>query len=49
MFNFIKKVQELFLCEEHIVLMHRFVMTKYRYYLISLDGEQMEEIDVSAY
>lgn len=49
LFNFIKKVQELFVCEEQIVLMHRFAMAKYRYYLISLDGEHMEEIDISAY
>jgi len=49
LFNFIKKVQELFVCEEQIVLFHRFAMAKYRYYVISLDGEHMEEIDILAY
>ncbi len=48
-FSFIKRIQELFVCEEQVVLMHRFAMAKYRYYLISLDGEQMDEIDISTY
>lgn len=48
-FSFIKRIQELFVCEEQVFLMHRFTMAKCRHYLISMDGEQMEEIDSFTY
>ena len=48
-FNFLKRVQELFVCEDHIFVNHRYAMAEYRYYLLSLDGEQMEEIDLVTY
>ncbi|MBW1699513.1 MAG: sucrose synthase [Deltaproteobacteria bacterium] len=48
-FTFLKRVQELFVCEDHIFINHRYAMGKYRFYLLSLDGEQMEEIDLLTY
>ena len=48
-FSFIKRIQELFVCESQVVLMHRYAMAKYRYYLISLNGGKMDEIDIATY
>ena len=45
LFNFIKKIQEFFFLEEHIVILHRHAMARYRFYLLRNDGEYMEEID----
>ena len=49
LFNFIKKVQELFITKEHLVLMHRYAMAKYRFYMVRRDGEYLEEISLSTY
>lgn len=48
-FNFIKKAQELFLVDNHLALMHRYAMAKYRYYLIRKDGEYIEETTLCNY
>ncbi len=48
-FNFLKKIQELFIYEECIALMHRYDIAKYAFYLLRNDGEFMEEIDCSRY
>jgi len=49
LFTFIKKVQELFITKEHLVLMHRYAMAKYRFYMVRRDGEYLEEISLSTY
>ena len=46
---FLKKIQELFIHDDHIVLQHRFDIARYRYYLLRLDGGYMEEIDIQGY
>lgn len=48
-FNFIKKIQELFWVDDHVILMHRRTIAKYRFYRIRQDGEYMEEISLDAY
>ena len=48
-FNFLKQVQELFVHQKHIVLMHRYAMAKYRLYIIRQDGEWVEEISRKQY
>ncbi len=49
LFEFFKKVQELFITKEHLVLMHRYAIAKYRFYMVRKDGEYMEEIPLSTY
>ena len=48
-FAFIKKTQELFLVDDHILLMHRYAIAKYRYYLVRKDGEYIEETSLPNY
>jgi len=48
-FNFMKKIQELLITDDHLVLLHRYTMAKYRFYLVWLDGEYIEEIQLSNY
>jgi sucrose synthase len=48
-FQFMKKVQELFTMDVHLVLVHRYAIAKYRYYLIRLDGEYIHEITLKEY
>ena len=45
----IKQAQELFITKEHLVLMHRYAMAKYRFYMVRRDGEYLEEISLSTY
>jgi len=49
LFDFFKKVQELFITKEHLVLIHRYAIAKYRFYMVRRDGEYMEEITLSKY
>ena len=49
MFGFFKKIQELFLTEEHLVMMRRYAIAKYRFYQVRQDGEYIEEISLPAY
>ena len=49
LFNFFKKVQELFITKEHLVLMHRYAIAKYRFYMVRRDGEYIEEISLLTY
>ncbi|MGD9083011.1 MAG: sucrose synthase, partial [Desulfobacterales bacterium] len=49
LFNFLKKAQELFITKEHLVLMHRYAIAKYSFYMVRRDGEYMEEITLSKY
>ena len=49
LFDFFKKVQELFITKEHLVLMHRYAIARYRFYMVRNDGEYMEEISLSTY
>ena len=49
LFDFFKKVQELFITKEHLVLIHRYAIAKYRFYKVRRDGEYMEEITLSKY
>ena len=48
-FNFIKRAQELFLVDDHLALMHRYAIAKYRFYLIRKDGEYIEGITLTKY
>jgi sucrose synthase len=47
--KFLKKVQVLFLCEEHLVVMRRQEVARYRFFRIRKDGEYMEEITLSSF
>ena len=49
LFNFLKKTQELFITQEHLVLMHRYAIAKYRFYMVRRDGKYMEEISLSTF
>jgi sucrose synthase len=49
LFHFLKKAQELFITNEHLVLMHRWAIAKYRFYMVRWDGEHLEEISLSTY
>jgi sucrose synthase len=48
-FNFLKKIQELFITDDHLVLLHRYAMAKYRFYLAGLNGEYLEAISLPQY
>ncbi len=48
-FAFFKKAQELFIVENHLALMHRYAMAKYRFYVIRNDGEYIEETTLASY
>jgi sucrose synthase len=48
-FAFFKKAQELFIVDDHLALMHRYAMAKYRFYLIRKDGEYIEETTLANY
>jgi sucrose synthase len=48
-FAFIKKAQELFIVENHLALMHRYAMAKYRFYIVRNDGEYIEETTLASY
>jgi sucrose synthase len=45
MSGFLKKVQELFILEDRIIILHRYEIARYRYYFLRCDGDFMEEID----
>ena len=49
MFQFLKKVQELFISDEHLALVHRYAIAKYRYYLIRMDGEYIQKTTLNDY
>ena len=49
LFHFLKNAQELFVTNEHLVLMHRWAIAKYRFYMVRRDGEHMEEISLSTF
>jgi sucrose synthase len=49
LFQFFKKAQEMFITNEHLVLMHRWAIARYRFYMVRRDGEYMEEISLSRY
>jgi len=46
---FIRKVQELFVSEDYIILMHRYDIARYRFYSFRIDTEVMEEITLEEY
>ncbi|MDY6933417.1 MAG: sucrose synthase, partial [Spirochaetota bacterium] len=46
---FLRRVQELFVRDDHIALMFRFAIAKYRFYILRVDGEVIEEIGSSEY
>ncbi len=48
-FNFIKKIQELFIADNHVIVMHRYTIAKFRFYRIRPDGEYMEKISLLHY
>lgn len=48
-FSLGKKTQELFVVDDHLALMHRHAMAKYRFYLVRKDGEYIEEISLLDY
>lgn len=48
-FNFFKRNQELLNTDDHLALLHRYAMAKYRFYLVRVDGEYIEEISLPDY
>ena len=48
-FGFLKKAQELFVIDDHLALMHRYAIARYRFYLASKDGETIEEVALIEY
>jgi sucrose synthase len=48
-YKFLKKVQELFIHDNRIALLHRYDIAKYHYYFLRCDGEHMEESDSKAF
>jgi len=48
-FSFLKKTQELLITDNHLAVLHRYAMAKYRFYLVRLDGEYIEEISLLDY
>ena len=49
LFYFLKKIQELFISDGHIVVVHRYDIAKYNFYLLRPDGAYMEVIDSARY
>ena len=49
LFNLFKKIQELLVTDDYLVMLHRYIIAKYRFYLVRLDGEYIEEITLSNY
>lgn len=41
---FLKRIQEMFIREEHMIIAHRREIAKYRFYCMRTDGEYLEEI-----
>lgn len=48
-YQFIRKVQELFVNQDYIILMHRYDIARYRFYSLRIDTEVMEEITLEKY
>jgi sucrose synthase len=48
-FSFIKQAQELFPVDDHLAILHRHAIAKYRFYLVRKDGEYIEEISPARY
>ena len=48
-YGFISRIQEIFFRDQYIVVMHRYQIARYRFYMLRIDGSQMEEIDLSFY
>ena len=49
LFYLLKQIQELFISDGHIVVVHRHDIAKYRFYLLRPDGAYMEAIDSARY
>ncbi len=48
-YSFFYKTQELFFSSDYIVIMHRYGIARYNFYLVRIDGEHMEKISLSRY
>src|SRR6056297_2243774 len=46
---FLRKIQEVIVRSQFMVLMHRYGIARYRFYMLRMDGEYLEEISVSEY
>ncbi|MBN2040643.1 MAG: sucrose synthase [Spirochaetes bacterium] len=46
---FIKKIQEAFIRDDCLVIMHRYSIARYKFYLLRIDCEYMEELKVKEY
>jgi len=49
LFNFFKKTQELIITKEHLALIHRYAIAKYRFYMVRQDGEYIEKVSLATY
>ncbi len=47
--RFLSRIQEALVLDEHLVIMHRYAIARYRYYRLRSDAEQLEEIAVREY
>ena len=48
-FDFFKKCQELFIDDDYLIIMRRYAIAKFRFYLILKQGAYVEEIDLARY
>lgn len=49
LYRFLSRIQEAFVTEDYIILMHRYSLARYRFYSVRTDGEHVEEITVQEY
>jgi len=47
--KFLSKIQEMFLKDDYLAIMHRYAIARYRFYLLRTDCEVMEEISATEY
>ena len=47
--QFVQKIQELFIRDAGVIIMHRHAIARYRFYRLSADGEHMDEITTAEY
>ncbi len=45
--RFVLKVQEIFIVDDHLIIMHRYAIARYRFFSARRDGSYMEQIELS--
>ena len=49
LYLFIKKIQEAFIRDDCLVIMHRYSIARYKFYLLRIDCEYLEELTIKKY